>query len=155
MLRWAKLCLPQSIRGRGVLDKDDVPWITNEHEHYVRDKPLSHHARYLPRDVPWYADPSEPGTICDLRCAGFTIQKADNAQNPGISAVHSRIEAGQAQDHRMRLPQSRVRIGAVPVRGRQRQAGQGFRSCIGRFALFDLQARRQTAGEEEMVLAEG
>jgi hypothetical protein len=41
-----------------------------------------------------YADPSEPGTICELRCAGFTVQKADNAQNPGISAVHSRIEAG-------------------------------------------------------------
>ena len=67
-------------------------WITGEH--YVRDKPLSYHARYLPRDVMWYADPSEPGTICELRCAGFTIQKADNAQNPGISAVHSRIEAG-------------------------------------------------------------
>jgi hypothetical protein len=76
----------------GVLDKDDVLWITGEH--YVRDKPLSYHARYLPRDVMWYADPSEPGTICELRCAGFTIQKADNAQNPGISAVHSRIEAG-------------------------------------------------------------
>jgi len=76
----------------GVLDKDDVLWITGEH--YLRDKPLSHHARYLPRDVMWYADPSEPGTICELRCAGFTVQKADNAQNPGISAVHSRIEAG-------------------------------------------------------------
>ncbi len=76
----------------GVLDKDDVLWITGEH--YPRDKPLSHHARYLPRDVMWYADPSEPGTICELRCAGFTVQKADNAQNPGISAVHSRIEAG-------------------------------------------------------------
>src|SRR5216683_8094210 len=43
---------------------------------------------------PWQPDPSEPGTICELRCAGFKIQKADNAQNPGISAVHSRIEAG-------------------------------------------------------------
>jgi hypothetical protein len=74
-----------------VLDKDDVLWITGEH--YVRDKPLSYHARYLPRNVMWHADPSEPGTICELRCAGFTIQKADNAQNPGISAVHSRIEA--------------------------------------------------------------
>jgi hypothetical protein len=79
------------IRG-GLLDKDDVLWITGEH--FVRDKPLSYHARYLPRDVMWYADPSEPGTICELRCAGFTIQKADNAQNPGISAVQTRIEAG-------------------------------------------------------------
>jgi hypothetical protein len=41
----------------------------------------------------WYSDPIEPGTISELRCAGFNIQKADNAQNPGISAVHSRIEA--------------------------------------------------------------
>jgi hypothetical protein len=61
----------------------------------MRDKPLSHHARYLPRDVMWYADPSEPGTICELRCAGFTIQRADNAQNPGISAVQTGIEAGK------------------------------------------------------------
>jgi hypothetical protein len=76
----------------GVLDRDDVLWITGEH--YVRDKPLSHHVRYLPRDVTWYADPSEPGTISELRCAGFTVHKADNAQNPGLSAVHSRIEAG-------------------------------------------------------------
>jgi hypothetical protein len=76
----------------GVLDKDDVLWITGEH--YVRDKPLSHHVRYLPQGVTWYADPSEPGTIAELRCAGFTVHKADNAQNPGISAVHSRIEAG-------------------------------------------------------------
>jgi hypothetical protein len=56
-------------------------------EHYVRERPLSYHARYLPRDVMWYADPSEPGTIGELRCAGFTVQKADNTQNPGISAV--------------------------------------------------------------------
>ncbi len=76
----------------GVLDKDDVLWITGEH--YVRDKPLSYHVRYLPRDVTWYADPSEPGTICELRCAGYTVHKADNAQNPGISAVHSRIALG-------------------------------------------------------------
>jgi hypothetical protein len=60
----------------------------------VCDQPLSYHARYLPRDVVWHADPSGPGTICELRCAGFTIQKADNAQDPGISAVQTRIEAG-------------------------------------------------------------
>ena len=72
-----------------MLDKDDVLWITGEH--YVRDKPLSHHARYLPRDVMW--PPIRASR--ELRCAGFTIQKADNAQNPRISAVHSRIEAGR------------------------------------------------------------
>ena len=44
-------------------------------------------------DRRWHADPRKPGTICEPRCAGFTIHKADNAQNPGISALHSRIEA--------------------------------------------------------------
>jgi hypothetical protein len=27
-------------------------------EHYIRERPLSYHARYLVRDVMWYADPS-------------------------------------------------------------------------------------------------
>jgi len=26
----------------------------------------------------WYADPSEPGTIGELRCAGFRVQAAVN-----------------------------------------------------------------------------
>ena len=86
----------------GVLDKDDVLWITGEQ--FVREKPLSYHARYLPRDVMWYADPSEPGTISELRCAGFTIQSADNAQNPGISAVQTRIEAGKLRVLRSACP---------------------------------------------------
>jgi hypothetical protein len=33
--------------------------------------------------------------ICELRCAGFTIQKADKAQTSGITAVQTRIEAGK------------------------------------------------------------
>jgi hypothetical protein len=74
------------------LDKDDVLWIMGEH--YVRDQPLSYHARFLPRDVTWYADPSEPGMICELRCAGFNILKADNSVNSGIGAVRTRIDAG-------------------------------------------------------------
>jgi hypothetical protein len=50
----------------GVPVKDDVLGITGEH--YVRAKPLSYHVRFLPRDVTWYSVPSEPGTICELRC---------------------------------------------------------------------------------------
>jgi hypothetical protein len=76
----------------GVLDRDDVLWITGEH--YEREKPLSYHVRHLPRDVTWYADPEGAREICELRCAGFTILKGDNAKKPGIGAVQARVEDG-------------------------------------------------------------
>ena len=40
----------------GTLDGDDVLWLTGER--YERGKPLSYHARHLPRDVCWYGDPA-------------------------------------------------------------------------------------------------
>src|SRR5262249_9092072 len=43
----------------GVLDRDGVLWLTGEH--YETQKPLDYHARFLPKDVRWYADPSGPG----------------------------------------------------------------------------------------------
>src|SRR5437016_3486335 len=49
----------------GVVDGDGVLWLTGEH--YARQKPLSHHARFLPRAVMWYADPSGATERAELR----------------------------------------------------------------------------------------
>jgi hypothetical protein len=76
----------------GVIDRDGVLWLTGEH--YARQKPLSDHARRLPRDVTWYADPSGATERCELRCAGFTVLEGDNALRPGIAAVSARLENG-------------------------------------------------------------
>jgi hypothetical protein len=76
----------------GTADRDGVLWLTGEH--YARNKPLSHHARFLPRDVTWYADPSGATERCELRCAGLTVREGDNALRPGIAAVTARLENG-------------------------------------------------------------
>jgi hypothetical protein len=76
----------------GFVDGDGVLWLTGEH--YSRQKPLSYHARHLPRGVKWYADPAGASECCELRCAGFTVAKGDNALRPGIAAVSARVENG-------------------------------------------------------------
>ena len=76
----------------GFVDRDDVLWLTGEH--YVRQKPLSFHAAHLPREVMWYADPSGASEIAELRCAGFTVRKGNNAKRPGIAAVSARLQNG-------------------------------------------------------------
>jgi len=76
----------------GVLDRDDVLWLTGEH--YERNKPLSHHIDHLPRDVTWHADPAGANERAELRCAGFTVKEGHNALRPGIAAVSARIENG-------------------------------------------------------------
>src|SRR5271168_3589882 len=74
----------------GLVDKGGVLWLTGEH--YSREKPLSHHAAHLPKDVTWYADPSGANEICELRCAGFVVRKGNNDLRPGIAAVRARLE---------------------------------------------------------------
>jgi hypothetical protein len=76
----------------GVRDRDSVLWLTGEH--YCRQQPLSHHARFLPRDVTWYADPSEATEMSELRRAGFVMRGGYNALRPGIMAVRTRLEGG-------------------------------------------------------------
>jgi hypothetical protein len=76
----------------GVLDRDDVLWLTNEH--YSREKSLAYHAQHMPRDVTWYGDPEGAREIKELHCAGLAIRKGDNDQRPGIAAVRARLEDG-------------------------------------------------------------
>jgi hypothetical protein len=73
----------------GVVDRDDVLWLTGEH--YERSRPLSHHAGRLPRAVRWYADPSGAGEISELRRAGFSVSAGKNALRQGIAAVTARL----------------------------------------------------------------
>jgi hypothetical protein len=73
----------------GVLDRDDVLWLTGEH--YCRQRPLSYHATQIPRDAMWYADPSGAADISELRVADFKVRKGNNAIALGIAAVNARI----------------------------------------------------------------
>jgi hypothetical protein len=76
----------------GVLDRDDVLWITGEH--YSREQTLAHHAAHMPRKVMWYADPEGAREVRELLAAGFKIRRGNNDQRPGINAVRARIEDG-------------------------------------------------------------
>jgi hypothetical protein len=73
----------------GTLDRDGVLWITGEH--YLRDKPLSHHVQHLPRDVMWYCDPSGAGERYELLAAGLRVRQAENKVAMGIAAVTARL----------------------------------------------------------------
>jgi hypothetical protein len=76
----------------GVLDRDDVLWLIGEH--YTRQKPLSYHARHLPKGVMWYADPSGATEINELIYADLKVRPGNNALRPGIAAVTARLENG-------------------------------------------------------------
>jgi hypothetical protein len=77
----------------GVVDGDDVLWLTGEH--YERNRPLSHHADKLPHGVRWYADPAGAGEISELKRAGFSISAGKNALRQGIAAVTARLHSGR------------------------------------------------------------
>ncbi|MCS7045391.1 MAG: terminase family protein [Gemmataceae bacterium] len=77
----------------GVLDRDDVLWIT--HERYRRETPLAEHAAALPKDVTWYADPSGGTEIAELRRADHVVRRGDNNLRRGIALVTARLRTGR------------------------------------------------------------
>jgi hypothetical protein len=77
----------------GVLDHDGVLWLTDEHYH--TGQVLAVHARYLPREVMWYADPSGKVWIRELQHAQFKVRKGLAAVDVGINAVRTRLETGR------------------------------------------------------------
>ena len=77
----------------GVLDRDDVLWIT--HERYLRETPLAEHAAALPKDVTWYADPAGATEIVELRRADRVVRRGDNHLRRGIALVTARIRTGR------------------------------------------------------------
>lgn len=88
----------------GHLD-DDVLWITGCR--YVRQCTLPTHSESLPKGVAWWCDPSQPGSIAELRIAGHSAmpcvhQSARGAggevKKPllaGIDRVTERIRTGR------------------------------------------------------------
>jgi hypothetical protein len=76
----------------GLLDPDGVLWLTGEY--YKAGRPLSEHARHLPRDVEWFVDPAGAGERAELRRADFCVRAGKNALREGIAAVAARIEDG-------------------------------------------------------------
>jgi hypothetical protein len=77
----------------GVLDRDDVLWLTGEH--YVRGQDLTYHAERLPRrGYLWFADPSGAAERAGLIRADFKVRAGNNAVRAGIGAVAARLRAG-------------------------------------------------------------
>ncbi len=66
----------------GHIDGDDVLWLT--YCRYVRQMTTPVHSAALPGGIRWYADPSQPGTIQELRNAGHNV----------IPCVHLSVRGG-------------------------------------------------------------
>jgi hypothetical protein len=86
----------------GIVDNDDVLWITREH--YAAERPLSYHAERLPRNCMWYADPSGAGEIKELKRGDFLVRAGENPIRLGIAAVSARIEDGSLRVLEGRCP---------------------------------------------------
>ncbi len=88
----------------GVLDGNDVLWITGER--HARAVPLHVHAAAL-RDlgpITWYADPAGRTEMEELRAAGLKVLRGTNALRAGITAVNARIHTGRLKVVRARCP---------------------------------------------------
>src|SRR5262249_3907118 len=68
----------------GWLDWDDVLHIDDER--YLREVTLPEHAKALPKNVVWYADPAGAQEIASLRRAGLSVKKGNNHIRAGIAA---------------------------------------------------------------------
>jgi hypothetical protein len=65
-----------------------------DYERYKRFTPLKKHVLALPKDTRWFADPSRPDSIRELRSADVVVNKAKNSILVGVDAVNTRIYEG-------------------------------------------------------------
>ncbi len=65
------------------------------YERYRRRTPMWEHAKAMPRDVTYFADPSRPDSINELRMADHTVRGANNDILLGVDAVNSRLYDGR------------------------------------------------------------
>jgi hypothetical protein len=114
----------------GVLDRDDVLWISDER--YVREAPLHEHVAALREaedrgsrmgggaDIPvcqadknvcptrssiiWYADPAGRTEIEELRHAGLKVIRGNNDIQAGIAAINARLRTGRLRIRREGCP---------------------------------------------------
>jgi hypothetical protein len=110
----------------GVLDRDDVLWISGER--YRRQTPLFEHAAALRElgSVAWYADPAGRTEIEELRAAGLSVRASDNDLRSGIAAVTARIRTGRLKVHRTACPElvSEARLYRYAVAGERAPGGE-------------------------------
>jgi hypothetical protein len=108
----------------GRLDRHDVLTITGER--YVRETPLHEHARALPRQVTWFADPSGAQEINGLRSVGLVVRRGDNDIRAGIAAVRARLQTGRLRVVRGRCPNllAEARLYRYPTRKDGRAASE-------------------------------
>jgi hypothetical protein len=117
----------------GVLDHEGVLWLTDEHYH--AGLTLAQHARYLPREVMWYSDPSgkvwigtEVGPLQDPQGAG----RGRRRHQRGADAAGDR----QATDQAGHLPAPAGRGGSLSLGpGQAGPSPEGERPCPGRATL--------------------
>jgi hypothetical protein len=86
----------------GFRDRDDVLHIQDER--YLRETSLLAHARELPRDVLWYADPAGATEVHEFRLAGHLVRKAFKEIRLGVQTVAARLRTGRLQVHNERCP---------------------------------------------------
>jgi hypothetical protein len=76
----------------GFLDRDGILYLTDER--YVREVPINEHARHLPRQVMWHADPAGAQEIATLRVNDIKVRKGGNDIRAGIALIHARLQTG-------------------------------------------------------------
>ncbi len=105
-------------------DATDCLWIVGER--YQRECPIHEHAKHLPKQVRWFADPAAPQEIAALRAAGFAVQKGYNDIRAGIAAVQARLQTGRLKVCTINCPNTIAESGLYryPTEGHGRLAGE-------------------------------
>lgn len=137
----------------GVLDRDDVLWIT--HERYLRETTIHEHAAILvaqARHVTWYADPAGAAEIAEFRRAGLKVLRGENAIQAGIAAVHARLRTARLRVLRPSCPNllseaklyryPEARNGKSRVEDRELKIESG--SCDLQSSIFDSRSASET-----------
>jgi hypothetical protein len=92
----------------GHIDHDGVLWITGGR--YGSGVTLPVHSEHLPKDVEWWCDPAEPGSIVELRNAGHSVRPCVHLPTRGASGEKKKpIQSG------IDMVSERIRNGGLKV----------------------------------------
>ena len=144
----------------GVLDHDDVLWITHE-RYFARDAALRL-AAVLPKDVMWHADPAGRTEIEELRRAGLSVRRGDNNICRGIALVtgdpHRAVsKAGllasnlvaESRLYRYPTPAERDQLGENPIDGLNRCVGGPAGYLVSRLLPHEPGIRSQESAKQK------
>jgi hypothetical protein len=105
----------------GVLDRDDVLWLTGEH--YSRGQTLAYHRARLPQGVMWYCDPSGARERIELLAAGLKVRAGINDVRLGIGAVKDRLATGRLRVVEGKCPNLLYEAGLYRYEGAEEARG--------------------------------